>query len=461
LVFAAKMMTTCSTTQQRIKNSNQFENIRKQHAEALSSLHKGRVVSDEEAAKRAAFWTEAERKKVSDRFKGHKEWRGRTGKDALSFGRELSQITKNKIRDAHIGSTWSDTTREKMKDRSEKATKPVPNILGLQILTPTGFMDFDGVSCTDTKPCLELSFSNGKSIIVSKTHRFDSDKLADEYKIGDTIKTIDGNTTVVNVQVKAARRLYDILEVDGGNLYIGNSIVNHNCEMIAVSDLQVVPEATDAKLKEMIYTESPNLGYYPDCYVSLDPGFSDQAAVLFGHYDFLNATIVIQREYVEAGQNTKQIADNIRKIEDELWNGRQPLKRVSDTDLRLIEDLRVLHGIRFQKTEKDNKDAQVNLLRVLVEQGKIKIHESCVQLIAQLKYAQWKVSAAGRRDFKRTPELGHCDAIDALIYFIRNVNRHRNPIPEIPQDPYSYNYNPSSKKLKTKNAKTLFNIFRS
>jgi hypothetical protein len=233
------------------------------------------------------------------------------------------------------------------------------------------------------------------------------------------------------------------------------------CEMVAVSDLQVVPEATETRLASMIYSTEPNLGYLPDCYVALDPGYADKAAILYGYYDFLNATIVIQREFVVPGQNTAQLANNIRKTEEELWSGRPPLKRVSDVDLRLIEDLRVLHGIRFQKTEKDDKEAQINLLRVLVEQGKIKIHESCVELLAQLKYAQWKVSASGRRDFKRTPELGHCDAIDALIYLIRNINRHRNPMPDIPVDPHSYSYDPRVKKLKTKNAKTLATIFRS
>jgi hypothetical protein len=233
------------------------------------------------------------------------------------------------------------------------------------------------------------------------------------------------------------------------------------CEMIAVSDLQVVPEVTDSRLKEMVYTGRQELNFNPDRYVSLDAGFTDNTGILFGYYNFLDATFYVEREYCAKGNNTTQIADAIRKTELELWGGIPPTKRVSDIDLRLIEDLKALHGIKFKPTEKDNKEAAINNVRILISQGRIKIHESCVQLLMELKYGQWKTTSSGRRDYKRSPELGHLDLLDALVYMIRNVNMKRNPIEE-PQasDPMSHWYSPSNKK-KTKNAKTLFNIFRS
>lgn len=209
------------------------------------------------------------------------------------------------------------------------------------------------------------------------------------------------------------------------------------CEIIRDKSLAIVPEFTDALAKKIVYKDEPRLEYLPDRYVSLDPGFADNAAILFGFWDFPTATLYIQKEHVEGGQNTEEIAQIIQKTETELWGKQTPYKRISDTDLRLIKDLKDLHELKFIKTEKDNKDMQINVLRIMCKNIQIRIHESCVNLINQLKYGQFKVSAAGYRDFKRTAELGHSDAIDALLYLIRNINKTRNPIPE---DSYNQYY---------------------
>jgi hypothetical protein len=231
------------------------------------------------------------------------------------------------------------------------------------------------------------------------------------------------------------------------------------CEMINDNENSVIPEFTEALEKEIIYDSYPDLGYIPDSYVALDPGYSDNAAILFGFYDFKNATIVIQREFVEPGKNTQEIAAVIEGTERELWKGFKPLLRVSDTDLRLIEDLKVMHNLKFTKTAKDNKEAQINLLRILFTQKRIRIHSSCVNLLMQLRFAQWKVSASGVRDFKRSAELGHADAIDALIYLARNVKKNKNPIPDGWVDPYRLNSPEVGRSRLKKAARSLASIF--
>lgn len=231
------------------------------------------------------------------------------------------------------------------------------------------------------------------------------------------------------------------------------------CEMIASSENSVIPEFNDTLAASAVYEDYQDIGYVPDYYVALDPGYSDNAAILFAFYDFRQATVVIQREFVAPGKNTQEIAGIIESYEKELWKGHKPLKRVSDTDLRLIEDLRVMHGLKFTKTAKDNKEAQINMLRIMLTQGRIKIHKSCVNLIMQLKYAQWKVSASGVRDFKRSAELGHADAIDALIYLVRNVNKNKNPIPDDYVDPHRFGSPETGRRRLTKNAKALASVF--
>jgi hypothetical protein len=194
--------------------------------------------------------------------------------------------------------------------------------------------------------------------------------------------------------------------------------------------MAIVPEFDDARAKKLVYSEPRALDFMPDCYVAMDPGFADNAAILYGYWDFPKATLVVQAEYVAAGNSTEEIATELRGTEFRLWMKRDPYKRVSDIDLRLIKDLKTMHNLRFSKTEKDNKEAQINALRIMVKNNQIMIHESCTNLISQLKYGQFKVSSSGNRDFRRTKELGHCDAIDALLYLIRNINKNRNPMPE-------------------------------
>ncbi len=230
------------------------------------------------------------------------------------------------------------------------------------------------------------------------------------------------------------------------------------CEMIANSDNSIIPEFDDIARKEMVYTTEDTLEYMPDRLVSLDPGFADKCAILFGYWSFHDATLVIQREFVQSGQNTMEIAEAIQDVERKLWNRVPPYKRVSDTDLRLIQDLRVLHGLKFTKTDKDQKEAQINLLRIMVRRRQIRVHESCVNLLNQLQYGSWKTSASGHRDYKRTPELGHCDAIDCLLYMIRNINKNRNPIPPIKRDPYGY-YAETTDVKQSKNARVLSRLF--
>ncbi len=202
------------------------------------------------------------------------------------------------------------------------------------------------------------------------------------------------------------------------------------CQVIRDTSMAIVPEFDDIMAKRLMYAEAAPLDYLPDCYVSMDPGFADNAAILYAYWDFPKACLMVQAEYVAAGNSTQEIAKEIKDTERRLWQVRAPYKRVSDTDLRLIKDLKDMHGLRFVKTEKDNKEAQINALRILIKNKQIMIHESCTQLISQLKYGQFKVSGSGNRDFRRTAEMGHCDAIDALLYLIRNINKTRNPIPE-------------------------------
>lgn len=194
----------------------------------------------------------------------------------------------------------------------------------------------------------------------------------------------------------------------------------------------VIPEF-NSDLEEEIVTEWKRPPFC-DKYVSMDIGFKDLTVVLFGYYDFRNAVTVIEDEIVINGpkMTTQILAEKIKEKEAELWVNPMtqelelPYMRICDNNLILINDLNRLHSLSFIATDKDNKEAQINNLRMDLANYKIYISPKCKTLIHHLKHATWDKH---RKNYTRSPDSGHYDAVDALIYFIRNVQKHHNPYP--------------------------------
>ena len=195
------------------------------------------------------------------------------------------------------------------------------------------------------------------------------------------------------------------------------------CEIITDSDRAILPAFNNTRAEQLV-RDLPHPGYPTDKYVSMDLGFRDYSVALFAYWDYIEARLIIQDELVFKGATTDKIATAVRKKEKELWKGQEPYKRVCDVDLRFIADIRKTSNMRFVATKKDNKEAQVNLTNMLIQDGKIVISPRCKVLISHMKYGTWN---ATRTSFDRTESLGHCDAVDALVYLVRNVRRSSMP----------------------------------
>ena len=91
-----------------------------------------------------------------------------------------------------------------------------------------------------------------------------------------------------------------------------------------------------------------------------------------------------------------------------------------------VFDLRHKHGFEAMLPLKDDFEAGINAVRLPFNQGKIVIHERCRFLIATLRGATFNKQ---RTDFARTMALGHMDALAALIYANRMIDRSTNPVP--------------------------------
>jgi hypothetical protein len=208
-------------------------------------------------------------------------------------------------------------------------------------------------------------------------------------------------------------------------------------EVVAEDDSSICPLATKEKMERIVQPAYKIDGYLPDCYIGLDLGMRDKTIAIYSFWDFEKARLVVQRECVfeDKKATTDNMAQEFKKTEKDLWGHVEPYKRFCDLDLRFIEDIKQLHGLRFIASAKDNKEAAVNALNIMIQNEQIIIDPSCKHLIAQIKYGTWKEN---RREFSRSKKLGHCDAIDALIFIIRNIRRNKNPIPGTLYDTHVY-----------------------
>lgn len=202
------------------------------------------------------------------------------------------------------------------------------------------------------------------------------------------------------------------------------------CEIVRNDTNTVVPEFDDPA--EMEIVQIPQRPKYFDTYLSMDIGGKDFTVVLFAYYDFLKAQIVIEDELVlKEKQMTKKIYDGILEKSAMLWEDKPTYMRFADNNnIILLNDLSS-HGLSFIPTRKDNKEAAINTLRMKVLDRQIVIHPRCKTLIYHLKFAKWsKSNNKGYKEFAHGADGSHFDAVDALIYLVRNVAYAKNPYPK-------------------------------
>lgn len=216
------------------------------------------------------------------------------------------------------------------------------------------------------------------------------------------------------------------------------------CEEVVDPSHTIVPEWNR---KYVVATPPDEFFPFYLKYDGLDIGVRDLSVTLIAYYDFRRAKLVVLDEIVMNGpeMTTERMAERIRACEkdhfDVSWeeyekNGRKRwrcvapptfrMRRVSDIDLLLINDLKHIHGLHFDPTDKGGLEEMVNELRIWVGGNRIEVHPRCEILIESLRCGLWNER---RTEWERDENLGHFDAIAALMYLVRNVDTRTNPIP--------------------------------
>jgi hypothetical protein len=203
------------------------------------------------------------------------------------------------------------------------------------------------------------------------------------------------------------------------------------CEIVRDPSKTVIPEFNDDAEKEIV-TDQFLFPPFLDYYLSMDIGGKDFTSILIAYYDFINDSVVVIDEIVHKDkQGTKKIAKSVKDRIKEHFDEKPPYLMFSDNNnIILLNDLRTDHSLNFLPTQKDNKQAAINKVKLLIANRQIIIHPRCKTLIAHLKTARWATTLKnGYKDFAKDIEGGHFDTLDALIYLVRNIVHGKNPYP--------------------------------
>ena len=279
-----------------------------------------------------------------------------------------------------------------------------------------------------------LTHTGGK-IVLASTPPTDSDhdfyEFIEQAELNNTLtkKTIHDNPLLKGEQVQRI-----IKEMGGENSPQFRR--EYLCEVIREEENVLFPEFTP-ELEAEIVKEWPKPPFY-DTYVAMDLGYKDLTAVLFAYYDFKADKVIFEDEIVLSGKELQlpDLTERIIKKEADLWTNplsnevKIPNIRVSDINYIVTKEIaRISNGdLIFDVAKKDDNEAALNKLRVMLANEQIIINPKCTTLIRHLKNVKWK-SPNNRVLFGRSPDDGHYDAVDALKYLIRNINFNKNPYP--------------------------------
>jgi hypothetical protein len=231
-----------------------------------------------------------------------------------------------------------------------------------------------------------------------------------------------------------------------------------NCEreyfnvISASPEQQVIPE-----FNEKLHIADTPRPRHAIAMAAMDPGMRDLFAIIWGYWDAARAKLVVERDWAQRNASTAHVAQVIGMTEAELyggaaelgddreptirfglqkpnglcwWDGTEfranPVQRISDTEARLIGDLTVDYDISVMNTLKDDKEAALYALRNAFRDAKIEIHPRCTKLISHVRTARWNDN---RTDYERTPQHGHYDLLDALVYLWRMMQPYRSHDP--------------------------------
>jgi hypothetical protein len=116
-----------------------------------------------------------------------------------------------------------------------------------EILTPSGWQDFRGITKTENKLVYRIVLNTGNYVDATANHYFFSNnnkiKLQD-LKCGDVIDTINGSSIITEIQEQNNTAVYDIIEVKDKNhqFIVNNCFITKNCDELSFVNPSIANE---------------------------------------------------------------------------------------------------------------------------------------------------------------------------------------------------------------------------
>lgn len=289
--------------------------------------------------------------------------------------------------------------------RSDDYKYAVESVIGPQLLRSSGRLVH--VTSPSREPDHYIhSETLPKCQLVNSVHRYsvyDNPQLSDE-QINKAIELCGGTDTI------AWRREY-------------------LAEIVRDDEVVCVPEF-DANLHvhEVTYFEFANY------LTAIDAGgVRDKTVALLLSYDIRDSKIYVHSERVfSANTSSDLIIESVKNMEAEVSEVQQ---RFADAPGQLLIDWQTKHTYQTTLPYKDDWEAGLNAVRLLFRQNKIVISNACPFLSTTLHSATFNKN---KTDFERTETLGHMDALAALMYGVRMIDKKTNrvPLPEYSKELY-------------------------
>lgn len=196
-------------------------------------------------------------------------------------------------------------------------------------------------------------------------------------------------------------------------------------EVIRDSNLMIVPD-----FNEKIHVKPVTLPPHTRFATVIDfGGVRDKTVALLITYDFRrNKLLVVSERTFNANSATEEIVQGVLEMEHGLPGG-EPV-RWADCHGQTQVDLQNSHAFPIRVPLKDDWQAAINAMQLSFTWNEIEIDPSCKLLIASLESGQFNKH---KTDFGRTSALGHCDALAALMYGVRVLDK-SNPYPRMIPD---------------------------
>jgi intein/homing endonuclease len=118
------------------------------------------------------------------------------------------------------------------------------NNLGLQILTDTGWVHFDGLVNKGIKHTITIeaetstvTLTPDHQIYINKDHKIPADQL----KVGDLILTLSGLQKIISIRENKLEKVYDIVNAGLNKRFYADEILCSNCEFIIADETLINP----------------------------------------------------------------------------------------------------------------------------------------------------------------------------------------------------------------------------